>query len=138
VRLTVKPLPQSQFKGLYMVLFEELPVEEKKERPDRKNGLKKDEAQRFEHLEDELRSTRESLQTTIEELETSNEELRSMRTILEQILPDKSSFEDFSMEHEFPGLGLRRLRLSGRRLHQVDIDFNKILLAIEDLTDKPC
>jgi two-component system CheB/CheR fusion protein len=78
IRLTVKPVFQQDLKGLYMVLFDELPLEKKKEKPGDKKGQKKDDALRYQHLEDELRSTRESLQTTIEELETSNEELRSI------------------------------------------------------------
>jgi hypothetical protein len=45
------------------------------------------------------------------------------------------SFFD-NMEHEFPGLGAKRLRLGGRRMHQKDLGFNNILLAIEDVTEK--
>jgi two-component system, chemotaxis family, CheB/CheR fusion protein len=79
VRLTVKPIVHKDLKELYMVLFEDLPSEEKKEKTGKKQGSKKaDSSRRVQQLEEELRSTKESLQTTMEELETSNEELRSL------------------------------------------------------------
>jgi two-component system CheB/CheR fusion protein len=76
VNVTVKPLPESEARGYYMVLFEELPIEEERKR--RKTASSQSETERVRSLEEELRYTRENLQTTIEELETSNEELRSI------------------------------------------------------------
>jgi two-component system, chemotaxis family, CheB/CheR fusion protein len=79
VRLTVKPVVHKDLKELYMVLFEELPAEEKEKNTGKRQVRKKtDSSRRVQQLEEELRSTKESLQTTIEELETSNEELRSV------------------------------------------------------------
>jgi two-component system, chemotaxis family, CheB/CheR fusion protein len=78
VRVSVKPLIASELKGMFMILFYEMPMEEKKETRDKKADRKKADASRVRQLEEELRSTREGLQTTIEEFETSNEELRSM------------------------------------------------------------
>jgi len=78
LRVSVKPMFYQELKGLYVVLFEEMPSQEKREKPDKKAVPKRTDASRVVQLEEELRSTKESLQTTIEELETSNEELRSI------------------------------------------------------------
>jgi two-component system CheB/CheR fusion protein len=77
VNVTVKPLPESGIGGFFLVLFEELPVEQEKE--DRNSSSPGEEGTgRISQLEEELRYTKESLQTTIEELQASNEELRSI------------------------------------------------------------
>jgi two-component system CheB/CheR fusion protein len=78
VLVTVKPMSEPKARGLYMVVFEVIRVEEKAERRRKDERKKQREPDRVAELEEELRYSKESLQTTVEELETSNEELRSI------------------------------------------------------------
>jgi two-component system CheB/CheR fusion protein len=57
-----------------------------------------------------------------------------LRQLLEKVLPKKSSFEDFAVEHEFPGVGRRVMLLNARRLVQHPTQPGLILLAMEDAT----
>jgi two-component system CheB/CheR fusion protein len=59
-----------------------------------------------------------------------------LRELLEQILPRDSQFEGFEMEHEFPGIGYRKIVLNGRQVRRDDQGVNMILLAIEDITER--
>ena len=58
----------------------------------------------------------------------------ALRKLLEEILPRNSSFEDFPVAQDFPGLGRRSLRLNARRLKREPGAAEMILLAIEDVT----
>ena len=53
-----------------------------------------------------------------------------LRTLLENILPEKKVFNDFEVSHEFPDIGLRIMLLNARQLDETA----QILLAIEDIT----
>lgn len=56
--------------------------------------------------------------------------------LLNDILPQKSFFQDFEIEHDFPVIGKRVVLLNGRKLVQKDQAEPMILLAIEDITEK--
>ncbi len=58
----------------------------------------------------------------------------ALRKLLEEILPSNTGFEDFKVEHDFPGLGHRTLLLNARRLQGEPGAPGKILLAFEDRT----
>lgn len=55
-----------------------------------------------------------------------------LRTLLEQILPEKRVVNNFVVEHDFVAVGRRVVRLNARQLNHHE----KILLAIEDVTDQ--
>lgn len=57
-----------------------------------------------------------------------------LRELLEKILPENTVVEDFSVEHEFPGIGLRKMLLNARKIPRKEPDKELILLAIEDVT----
>jgi signal transduction histidine kinase/CheY-like chemotaxis protein len=57
--------------------------------------------------------------------------LPSLRTLLEEIIPQQAAFNDFVMEQEFPVIGARVLLLNARTLHS-----ELILLGIDDVTDR--
>lgn len=57
-----------------------------------------------------------------------------LRSLLEEILPKRSTFEAFEVEHDFPGVGHKAMLLNARRLRQVDAE--RILLAFEDVTER--
>ncbi len=58
----------------------------------------------------------------------------ALRHHLEQLLPQNRSFEDLEVTINSPKVGLRVLRLNGRRLYQEKNQTRLILLAMEDIT----
>jgi PAS domain S-box-containing protein len=59
-----------------------------------------------------------------------------LRHLLEKILPNKTFFQDFEIEHEFPEIGKRVVLLNARKVIQKNSNDPMILLAIEDVTEK--
>ena len=59
-------------------------------------------------------------------------DLPELRTLLEEVLPNNDTFDDFQVTHDFEALGERTLLLNARRLDHVQY----ILLAIEDITEQ--
>lgn len=58
-----------------------------------------------------------------------------LRELLENILPKSISFDNFEVEHDFPGLGRRTMLLNARKITRPSGKPNIILLAIEDITE---
>jgi two-component system CheB/CheR fusion protein len=58
-----------------------------------------------------------------------------LRELLETILPGNASFDNYVVEHEFPGLGPRKMLLNARRVIGKNGETRLILLAMEDITD---
>jgi two-component system, chemotaxis family, CheB/CheR fusion protein len=56
----------------------------------------------------------------------------ALKALLEDILPDNNSFNDFEIQHTFEQLGHRHMLLDARRLDHVQF----ILLGIRDITDR--
>jgi PAS domain S-box-containing protein len=59
-----------------------------------------------------------------------------LRTLLEDVLPQNHSFQDFDVEHDFPTVGRKVMLLNARRFVAVDGQPELILLAIEDITER--
>lgn len=59
-----------------------------------------------------------------------------LRHLLEKILPQKTFFQDFEIEHDFPVIGKRTVLLNARKVVQKSSNEPMILLAIEDVTEK--
>jgi len=59
-----------------------------------------------------------------------------LRRLLKETAEQRKAFEDYPVEHRFPKIGLRKMLLNGRHLREDDPTQNKILLAIEDVTDR--
>lgn len=59
-----------------------------------------------------------------------------LRQLLEKILPNKTFFQDFEIEHDFPFIGKRVVCLNARKVVQKNSNEPMILLAIEDITEK--
>ena len=66
------------------------------------------------------------------ELGNGQWDIPELRTLLEDVLPDNTVFNDYEMSHEFEHIGKRVMRLNGRRLDGQQ----RILLAIEDITER--
>ena len=60
----------------------------------------------------------------------------ALRALLEKVLTEKKSFEDFETTHHFPGLGNRVLLLNARQLLTPHDGKPLVLLAIDDATER--
>lgn len=63
-------------------------------------------------------------------------DIPKLRELLEDILPKKTSFDDYEVEHDFVSIGHRIMLLNAR---QIDRSWDKeriIILAIEDITER--
>ena len=59
----------------------------------------------------------------------------ALRQLLEEVLPKNIQVEDFLVEHEFPGIGRKRMLVNARRIEQENGHTQLILVAIEDITN---
>ena len=57
-----------------------------------------------------------------------------LRLLLEKIIPEQGVMEDYEVEHEFPGVGHRTMRLNARQVFYEGGADTTILLGIEDVT----
>ena len=57
-----------------------------------------------------------------------------LRTLLEHILPDKTTFTDFELTHTFATIGRRVMLLNAREIVNKNTSEKLILLSIEDIT----
>src|SRR5213082_2316392 len=60
-------------------------------------------------------------------------DIPALRTLLEDIVPKSSVFNDFELEHDFPALGRRVMLLNARKL-QAGSHAELLVLAMEDVT----
>jgi serine phosphatase RsbU (regulator of sigma subunit) len=60
----------------------------------------------------------------------------ALRSLLEEILPDQSEFDDFEVTHNFPVVGTRTMMLNARKMFQPGNSGHEILLALEDVTER--
>jgi signal transduction histidine kinase/DNA-binding response OmpR family regulator len=67
----------------------------------------------------------------IYELGNGQWDIPDLRTLLEEIVPESTVFNDFVLEHDFPHIGRRVMLLNARKLHD-----ELVLLAMEDVTEK--
>ena len=63
-------------------------------------------------------------------------DIPKLRTLLEEILPRNSSFQNSAVEHSFPHIGRKKMRLDARRLRSKSGRHELVLLGIDDLADK--
>ncbi|WP_412069258.1 PAS domain S-box protein [Rubrivirga sp. IMCC43871] len=69
------------------------------------------------------------------ELGDAQWDIPRLRTLLEELLPQNHEFNDFEVEHTFPGVGRKVMRLNARRVRKPGNHSELILLAIEDVTE---
>jgi two-component sensor histidine kinase len=68
------------------------------------------------------------------ELGVGQWDIPKLRILLEKIIPEHGVMEDYEVEHEFPGVGHRTMRLNARQVFYVGGSDTTILLGIEDVT----
>jgi len=59
-----------------------------------------------------------------------------LRELLETILPQKTSFDGYEVDHDFAAIGRRTMLLNARQIEQAWGKERIILLAIEDITER--
>ena len=70
------------------------------------------------------------------ELGSRQWDIPSLRELLEKVLLDQQEIEDFRVEHDFEGIGVRKMLLNARRM-EGEVDSERvIILSIEDVTDR--
>lgn len=72
----------------------------------------------------------------IYELGKSQWDIPELRTLLEEILPEKTQFTDYEVRHHFTSIGNRIMLLNAREIKSDSSPEKLILLAIEDITEK--
>ena len=62
-------------------------------------------------------------------------DIPKLRELLEDILPKKTTFNDFEVEHDFATIGRRIMLLNARQIQRGSEEEQIILLVIEDITE---
>jgi len=63
-------------------------------------------------------------------------DIPKLRELLETILPQKTTFNDYKVEHDFATIGRRTMLLNARQIERVLGKERIIFLAIEDITER--
>ena len=77
----------------------------------------------------------ETIGTLIYDLGNQQWNIPKLKELLETILPEKASFENYEVEHNFPTIGKRIMLLNARQIERAFGKEKIILLAIEDITE---
>src|SRR5688500_12421569 len=80
-------------------------------------------------------SLEETENRLIYELGNGQWDIPALRTLLEDIIRASSAFDDFELEHDFPGIGRRVMLLNARKL-QAGHHGELLVLAMEDVTER--
>src|SRR5512134_2279803 len=80
-------------------------------------------------------SLEETENRLIYELGNGQWDIPDLRTLLEDIVPNRSAFNDFQLEHDFPIIGRRVMLLNARKL-QAGHHGELLVLAMEDVTER--
>ncbi len=72
----------------------------------------------------------------IYELGDGQWDIPRLKELLEDILPQNTSFHDFEVEHDFEAIGHKIMHLNARRIYDQGNQPQFILLAIEDVTKR--
>ena len=79
---------------------------------------------------------KDTIGTLIYNLGNNQWDIPSLRKLLEEILPQKTSFDDYKVEHDFTTLGWRTMLLNARQIERLQSKEKIILLSIEDITER--
>lgn len=78
----------------------------------------------------------ETLRQSIFEIAGGQWNIPQLRTLLEGVLPRNSFFDDFEVEHDFERIGRRSMLVSARPIVGDEEASQRILLSIEDVTER--
>ena len=60
----------------------------------------------------------------------------ALRKLLEEIIPQHTTIEEFEVEHDFPTIGRRTMLLNARKVFYEGNNSTSLLVAIEDVTER--
>lgn len=72
----------------------------------------------------------------IYELNNQQWDIPALRELLEKILPQKTSFNNYLIEYDFANIGRRIMLLNAREIEKVEAKQHIILLSMEDVTER--
>ena len=78
----------------------------------------------------------ETISKLIYDLGNQQWNIPKLRELLETILPQKTTFDNYEVEHDFTTIGKRVMLLNARKIQRAWGKERIILLAIEDITDR--
>ena len=78
----------------------------------------------------------ETLGQLIYDLGNKQWDIPKLRELLETILPQKATFDNYAVEHDFTTIGRRIMLLNARQIQRASGKERIILLAIEDITER--
>jgi PAS domain S-box-containing protein len=81
-------------------------------------------------------SSNETIGTLIYDLGNGQWNIPKLRELLETILPEKTTFDNYEVEHDFSTIGKRIMLLNARQIERALGKEKIILLAIEDITER--
>ncbi|MCX6175552.1 MAG: PAS domain S-box protein [Ignavibacteriales bacterium] len=81
-------------------------------------------------------SSEETIGTLIYDLGNHQWNIPKLRELLETILPEKTTFDNYEVEHDFSTIGKRIMLLNARKIQRGSEKEQIILLAIEDITER--
>ena len=79
---------------------------------------------------------KETVGQLIYDLGNKQWDIPKLRELLETILPEKTSFDNYEVEHDFASIGRRTMLLNARQIERAMGKERIILLAIEDITER--
>ena len=79
---------------------------------------------------------KETVGQLIYDLGNKQWDIPKLRELLETILPEKATFDNYEVEHNFEGIGKRTMVLNARQIKRAQGKERIILLAIEDITER--
>lgn len=79
---------------------------------------------------------KETVGQLIYDLGNKQWDIPRLRELLENILPQETTFDNYEVEHDFATIGRRTMLLNARQIHRVLGKERIILLAIEDITKR--
>jgi PAS domain S-box-containing protein len=77
---------------------------------------------------------KDTIGTLIYNLGNNQWDIPDLRKLLETVLPQQSSFDNYEVEHDFTTIGRRTMLLNARQIKREEGENRVILLAIEDIT----
>ncbi len=78
----------------------------------------------------------ETMGQLIYDLGNKQWDIPKLRELLETVLPEKTTFDNYEVEHDFATIGRRIMLLNARQIKRVWGKERVILLAIEDITER--
>lgn len=78
----------------------------------------------------------DTIGTLIYDLGNKQWNIPKLKELLETILPEKTTFDNYEVEHDFSTIGKRIMLLNSRQIERAFGKEKIILLAIEDITDR--